>query len=44
MRLADRLIVLDNGRIAETGTYDQLIGRDSLLSQLIQVTPRACSG
>jgi len=40
MRLADRLIVLDNGRVAETGTYDQLTGRDSLLSQLIQVKPR----
>ncbi len=35
MRLADRLIVLDHGRIAETGTYDHLIGRDSTLSRVI---------
>ncbi len=39
MRLADRLIVLDGGRVAETGTYDQLICEDGALARLIRQAP-----
>jgi ABC-type multidrug transport system fused ATPase/permease subunit len=30
VRLADRIMVLDRGRIAETGTHDQLITRGEI--------------
>jgi len=38
MRLADRIIVLDHGRVAGTGPWEQLSCRGTLLSQLIQAT------
>jgi ABC-type multidrug transport system fused ATPase/permease subunit len=39
MRLADRLVVLESGRVAETGTYDQLTQHDGALTRLIQRSP-----
>jgi len=39
MRLADRLIVLESGRVAETGTYGQLTQHDGALKRLIQRAP-----
>jgi NHLM bacteriocin system ABC transporter ATP-binding protein len=36
IREADRIIVLDGGRIAETGTYDELIARDGAFRRLVQ--------
>ena len=36
IRDADRIIVLEGGRIAETGTYDDLIARDGAFRRLIQ--------
>ena len=39
MRLADRIIVLEHGEVAETGTYDQLISSDGALARLVQQAP-----
>jgi len=39
MRLADRIIVLEHGEVAETGTYDQLISSDGALAGLVQQAP-----
>jgi ABC-type bacteriocin/lantibiotic exporter with double-glycine peptidase domain len=36
IRGADRIIVLEGGRIAETGTYDELVGRDGAFHRLVQ--------
>ena len=36
IRGADRIVVLENGRIAETGTYDELVGRDGAFRRLVQ--------
>jgi len=41
MRLADRIIVLDHGRIAETGTWEELTCPGTLLYQLIHVPASA---
>lgn len=35
-RLADRIAVLDRGRIAATGTHDELLARDSLYARMHQ--------
>ncbi len=43
MRLADRLIVLDHGQAAETGTYDELAQRDGPFARLIRQSPPATS-
>lgn len=31
----DRILVLDGGRIAESGTYDELIRQDGIFAELI---------
>ncbi|MFO1160472.1 MAG: NHLP bacteriocin export ABC transporter permease/ATPase subunit [Reyranellaceae bacterium] len=36
IRDADRILVLERGRIAESGTYDELIGRDGAFRRLIK--------
>jgi ATP-binding cassette, subfamily C, bacterial CydC len=39
MRLADRLIVLEQGQVAETGTYDHLAHHDGPFGRLIRQSP-----
>lgn len=41
MRLADRLIVLEHGRVAQVGTYDELIDRDGAFRQLLHHNPNS---
>jgi ABC-type bacteriocin/lantibiotic exporter with double-glycine peptidase domain len=36
IRSADRIVVLENGRIAETGTYDELVDREGAFRRLVQ--------
>ena len=35
VRHCDRILVVDGGRIAEEGTYDELIARDGLFAELV---------
>jgi ABC-type multidrug transport system fused ATPase/permease subunit len=36
IRSADRILVLENGRIAESGTYDELVDRQGAFRRLVQ--------
>ena len=36
IRHADRIIVLDGGRIVESGTYDELVARDGLFASFVK--------
>ena len=36
IRHCDRIMVVDGGRIAEQGTYDELIQQGGLFAQLVQ--------
>jgi NHLM bacteriocin system ABC transporter ATP-binding protein len=35
IRGADRIVVLENGRVAETGTYEELVGRNGAFRRLV---------
>jgi thiol reductant ABC exporter CydC subunit len=37
IRTADRIVMLDGGRVAETGTHEELLARDGIYSRLIAV-------
>ncbi|MDZ7317263.1 MAG: ABC transporter ATP-binding protein/permease [candidate division KSB1 bacterium] len=39
-RQADRIVVLDNGRVAEEGTHDQLMARGGVYSELFELQAR----
>ena len=42
---ADRIIVLDNGRIVETGTYADLMDKDGVFAELVrasEMSPTEC--
>ena len=34
MRMCDRILVMDRGRIAEQGTFEELIGKKGVFAQL----------
>ena len=36
IRNADRIIVLDGGRIAESGTYDELLGKNGIFASFVK--------
>jgi len=40
LRQADRLVVLDRGRIVEVGRHDQLLAQNGIYSQLYQAQQR----
>jgi ATP-binding cassette subfamily B protein len=41
IRLADRVVVLEDGRVAESGTYDELLAARGRLSALLADSPAA---
>ncbi|MDE3052980.1 MAG: hypothetical protein KGJ70_03780, partial [Gemmatimonadota bacterium] len=36
VRRADRIVVLADGRVAETGTWDELVARGGVFAELVQ--------
>jgi NHLM bacteriocin system ABC transporter ATP-binding protein len=36
IRTADRIVVLENGRVAETGSYNELVGREGAFRRLVR--------
>ena len=41
VRMADHIIVLDNGHVTETGSHDQLIAHDGLYAELFNLQARS---
>jgi len=41
IQAADRIVVLENGRVAETGTYDELIERQGVFARLCRLQEQA---
>ncbi len=40
VRMADRIVVLKDGRVLEKGTHEELMGRESLYRKLVQMDLR----
>jgi len=40
VRRADRVIVLDQGRIVESGTHAELVGKEGLYARLVELGAR----
>jgi ATP-binding cassette, subfamily B, bacterial len=44
LRLADRIVVVDHGRVAESGTHDELMARSALYRTLLAGPGEDCEG
>lgn len=44
MRIADLIVVVDGGRIAEHGTHEQLVARNGIYAELFALQAAAYAG